>query len=374
MEASGLASSRVFHLAHINAYHQSDKNNAIDSAILSAGSVDDKFAENGTKMGEIPFTFEARRSSCIVRTSTGALKLICKGAYEEVLALCSDIRVGARIEKLNEQNRGSLSGRVDALNAEAFRVILVASRQLSEVEVSDNGDLTGLDQEMTIEGLLTFLDPLKDDAKDSVLHLQKLGVDVRILTGDNLKVAISIARSLDIGQKLDEDEPAAICGPSLAAIQDPEEWNSTVKRCKVFAKLTPAQKGNVIEALQAQGNIVGMVGDGINDAIALSRADVGISVHSGQAVAKQSADIILQEKQLSTIIDAVRVGRITFGNMLVSTTFFHVLELTNNVQNEIPESHPSCQFRKHYLSAGSVGMVSLRPNFTGADGSPEPTV
>ncbi|KAI9056076.1 hypothetical protein LZ554_001005 [Drepanopeziza brunnea f. sp. 'monogermtubi'] len=315
LDPSGQESTRVFGLAHTNAFYQSGTKNAIDSAILDNSAVDVKGVEMATKIGEIPFTFEARRSSCIVRTYTGGLKLICKGAYEEVLALCSGIRFRTGIETLNEQNRRSLFAKVDALNAQAFRVILIASKDLSEAEVDTDGELDGLDKDMVVEGLLTFLDPLKDDAKDSVLRLQNLGIDVRILTGDNLKVAISIARSLDIGQEL-EDEPSAICGPRLAEITDPREWNSTIKRCKIFAKLTPAQKGNVIEALQAQGEVVGMVGDGINDSIALSRADVGISVHSGQAVAKQSADIILQEKRLSTIIDSVMVGRTTHGNIM----------------------------------------------------------
>ncbi|CAL3962385.1 unnamed protein product [Diplocarpon coronariae] len=318
LDPSGQPSSRILHLATSNAFHQMGNKNAIDSAILkySSSLEDEKNDEMGVKLGEIPFNFEARRSSCIVECSTGTL-LVCKGAFEEVLALCSRIRCGPEAENMNEQQLLCLSKRVAYYNAQAYRVVLVATRKISVADMSSNaGCFTGLDNEMTIEGFLTFLDPLKDDAKASVTQLQELGVDVRILTGDNLGVAISVSRSLDLGQQLEEDQPICISGPDLAKVQDPEEFNKLVKHCKIFAKLTPAQKGQVIESLQEQGEVVGMVGDGINDAIALNTADVGISVDTGANIAKQSADIVLGEKELSKIIDAVTIGRITHGNIM----------------------------------------------------------
>ncbi|KAK2628028.1 hypothetical protein QTJ16_002674 [Diplocarpon rosae] len=318
LDSSGQTSSRILQLAATNAYYQVGNKNAIDSAILEHFSSldDEKDAEMFVKLGEIPFSFEARRSSCIVQCSTGNL-LICKGAFEEVLALCSRIRCGPATERINEQQLLCLNKEVAYYNAQAYRVVLVATREISNADMSRNaGCYTGLDNDMTIEGFLTFLDPLKDDAKVSVTRLQELGVDVRILTGDNLGVAISVSRSLDLGQQLDEDQPLCISGPDLAKIQDPDEFNKLVKQCKLYAKLTPAQKGQVIESLQAQGEVVGMVGDGINDAIALNAADVGISVHTGANIAKQSADIILREKELSKIIDAVTIGRITHGNIM----------------------------------------------------------
>ncbi|PBP16699.1 magnesium-translocating P-type ATPase [Diplocarpon rosae] len=318
LDSSGQTSSRILQLATTNAYHQMGNKNAIDSAILehSFSLDDEKDAEMGVRLGEIPFSFEARRSSCIVQCSTGNL-LVCKGAFEEVLALCSRIRCGSATERISEQQLLCLNKEVAYYNAQAYRVVLVATREISNADMSGNtGCYTGLDNDMTIEGFLTFLDPLKDDAKASVTRLQELGVDVRILTGDNLGVAISVSRNLDLGQQLDEDQPICISGPDLAKVQDPDEFNKLVKHCKLYAKLTPAQKGQVIESLQSQGEVVGMVGDGINDAIALNTADVGISVHTGANIAKQSADIILREKELSKIIDAVTIGRITHGNIM----------------------------------------------------------
>lgn len=232
------------------------------------------------------------------------------------MALCSHIRVGAIASTLSERSRFDLTRTVEAYNDQAYRVVLVTSRDIQESEIVDGShSFTGLDDNMTIEGFLTFLDPLKEDAHDSVLRLQKLGIDVRILTGDNLGVAMSVARSLDLAQDLDEEIPLAISGPALAEIEDQEEWTNTVKHCKIFAKLTPAQKGRVVETLQASGEVVGMIGDGINDSIALNVADVGISVNTGSSVAKHSADLILTDKELSKIVDAVMIGRRTHGNM-----------------------------------------------------------
>lgn len=316
LDPIGRESSEVFQLAFTNACNQSGSKNAIDSAILKHDIGEEKVVEIGLKLGEIPFNFEARRSSCAIRTATGGLILICKGAFEEVVALCSHIRVGTTVQCLNEQNLLELTRRVGHFNAKAFRVVLVASRDIRDPLLDNTGSsFDGLDVNMTIEGFLTFLDPLKKDAKDSVTRLQNLGVDVRILTGDNLGVAMSVARSLELAQELDDEVPFAISGLDLAAIDDQDEWTRTVKHCKIFAKLTPAQKGKVIETLQAQGEVVGMIGDGMNDSIALNAADVGISVNTGSSVAKHSADLILAEKELSTLVDAVMIGRKTHGNM-----------------------------------------------------------
>lgn len=171
----------------------------------------------------------------------------------------------------------------------------------------------GLDRDLIVEGLLTFLDPPKDDAKSSIEQLRRLGVDTRVLTGDNLDVAMHVCRSLEIVQELDEENTQAITGHDLAQL-DGEEFRRLVKHCKVFAKLTPNQKGQVVMCLREQGEVVGMLGDGINDCVAVRDADVGISVDTGANAAKACADVILTEKELSIIVDCVKTGRITQGN------------------------------------------------------------
>lgn len=305
-------------MAHTNARYQSGKKNSVDSAILKhAASEKVKVAQN--KLGEIPFSFEARRSSCIILDDNGDIKVICKGAFEEVVARCESIRLDGKIVYLDGKKRRELTHRVNAFNSDGYRVILVATKALPRVPmgVPVPNDYGGLDQDMTVEGLLTFLDPPKDDAKASISRLQELGVDVRCLTGDNLGVAVKVCRDLNLVKDADDQHIQAITGPELAKLGDTDEFHKTVKHCRVFAKLTPVQKGQVVDSLKNRhGKVVGMLGDGINDCIALRAADAGISVHTGQNVAKECADIILVKKDLSIIVDCILTGRITMGNTI----------------------------------------------------------
>lgn len=268
----------------------------------------------GNLVAEIPFNFESRRSSSIVTTAAGKILLICKGAFEEVFSLCTHIHVGNNVLALDEDHRQNLTKRAANFNSDGYRVILVATREVHNYELDEELQVEGLDTRMTVEGLLTFLDPPKDDAKASIQRLQELGVDVRVLTGDNLGVALKVCRTLNLVQEVEEGEVQAITGPELARVEDPIAFDRVVKYCKVFAKLTPTQKGEVVMSLKGQGEVVGMLGDGINDCVALRFADAGISVDSGMNVAKDCADIILTQKELSIIVDCVVTGRITHGN------------------------------------------------------------
>jgi Mg2+-importing ATPase len=194
MDPLGHEKYNIFRLAYINAFHQSGKKNSIDTTILKHARVNEE-VNTGRKVGE-PFNFESRRSSCIIRTPTRMLMLICKGAFEEVFSLCTRIRVGTEAVRLNDEHRQRLSKKAGAFNADGYRVILVATREVLDHEMEDDDNLEGLDLNMIIEGFLTFLDLPKDDAKASIARLQELGVDVRVLTGDNLAVAMKVCRSL----------------------------------------------------------------------------------------------------------------------------------------------------------------------------------
>lgn len=240
--------------------------------------------------------------------------LVCKGAFEEVAILCTHIRFSGQRTVLNAKHRQELTKRVTAFNEDGYRVIIVATREILDCEMEEDDLFEDLDTNMTVEGLLTFLDPPKDDAKASIARLQELGVDVRVLTGDNLGVALNVSRTINLVREVEEGEVQAITGPELARLDGTEDFDRVVKRCKIFAKLTPSQKGQVIMSLKAAGEVVGMLGDGINDCVALRFADTGISVDSGMNVAKDCADIILTQKELSIIVDCVVTGRITHGN------------------------------------------------------------
>lgn len=180
--------------------------------------------------------------------------------------------------------------------------------------MEDDDNLEGLGCNMIVEGFLTFLDPPKDDAKASIAPLQELGVDVRVLTGDNIAVAMKVCRSLDLVKDANEENIQAITGPDLAKLEDTDQFHHVVKHCKIFAKLTPSQKGQVVMSLKGQGEVVDMLGDGISDCVALRFADAGISVDTGANVAKDCADVILTEKELSIIVNCVVTGRLTHGN------------------------------------------------------------
>lgn len=301
-------------LAFVNAFNQSGKKNSIDTAILKHVEVNEEDMSLGRKIAEIPFNFETRRSSCIIRRPTGKLLLICKGAFEEVSSLCTQVRLGNDVVTLDSEHRQALSKRAADFNADGYRVIVVATREVREYEMEDDDSLEGLDSNMIVEGLLTFLDPPKDDAKGAIQRLRELGVDVRVLTGDNLGVALNVCRTLNLVEEVDEAVVQVITGPDLAKLEDTEEFDRMVKHCKVFAKLTPSQKGQIIMSLKGAGEVVGMLGDGINDCVALRFADVAVSVDTAANAAKDCADVILTEKELSIIVDCVVTGRVTHGN------------------------------------------------------------
>jgi Mg2+-importing ATPase len=248
VDALGHEKDEIFRLGCVNAVNQSGKKNSIDSAIVKHILAREKEAHLGELVGEIPFNFEARRSSCIVRTPSGTLKLICKGAFEEVSSLCTHIRLENEIVALGSTLLHEFTQRVAAFNNDGYRVIVVATRDLLDDELEQD-DFHGLDENMTVEGLLTFLDPPKDDAKASIQRLQQLGVDVRILTGDNLGVALKVCRTLGIVQEVAEEGMQSITGPDLAKLEDTDEFDDVVRHCKIFAKLTPNQKGRVVMSL-----------------------------------------------------------------------------------------------------------------------------
>jgi Mg2+-importing ATPase len=312
LDNHGAKSQSIFELAYINAASQSGIKNSIDSAIIRYADKLEKEILVGVKVGEIPFNFESRRSSCIIQNGEQRL-LICKGAAEEMYSLCDRVRLGKEAVAFDNQARDELCKRAGAFNSEGYRAVLVASRVIEDNEMEGHPTFQGLDSDMVLEGILTFLDPPKDDAKVSLAQLQELGVDVRILTGDNLDVAMKVCRTLETVKEVDEENVLAINGQDLAKLEG-EEFDHLVKHCKVFAKLTPQQKGQVIMSLKKQGEIVGMLGDGINDCVALRDADAGISVDTGANASKDCADVVLTQKQLSIIVDCVRIGRITQGN------------------------------------------------------------
>ncbi len=308
----------VLKWAYLNSFHQTGLKNILDIAVLDHAELHDylKVEELFVKVDEIPFDFQRRRMSVILKQKNGKHLLICKGAVEEMLNLCShafdpgeDKQLHIENDKvipIDEHVRTTILNTSKKLNKEGLRVLLVAIKEYDERALTYSVDD---EKDMTLTGFIGFLDPAKPSAKVSIEALQKLGVSVKVLTGDNEIVTKKICRDVGISYN------KILLGSELENMSD-TEVQEQIDDISILAKLSPVQKSRVVKILQAKGHTVGFMGDGINDAAALREADVGISVDTAVDIAKESADIILLEKDLMVLRKGVIYGRRTFGNII----------------------------------------------------------
>ena len=310
LDVHGEPSEKVLHYGYLNSYHHTGLKNLLDDAILAHNDLrehlqaDEKFR----KIDEIPFDFVRRRMSVVVEDTTGLNTLICKGAVEEVLGLCSRVEVKGEIIQALPEHDAKRRQLADTLNGQGFRVIALAYKSMPGASddpvysVKDESDLILL-------GFLAFLDPPKDTATQALKQLHNLNVDVKLLTGDNEIIAAYICK--EVGMPVEH----LLLGSQVEAMSD-AELAEAAGATSVFARLAPAHKERIIHALQSKGHVVGFMGDGINDAPALKAADVGISVNSAVDIAKESSDIILLENSLLVLEQGVLEGRRVFGNIV----------------------------------------------------------
>lgn len=308
IDIMGKESQKVIEYAYLNSYHQTGLKNLLDAAVLQHVHIHEHLQADTEfrKIDEIPFDFERRRMSVIVEKQDGSRILICKGAVEEVLSVCSKADLEGQLISLEDQHGVALQATVQGLNHDGFRVIAVAYRVLPAGEiaysVADENDLV-------LVGYTAFLDPPKDSADDAIKALNKHGIAVKVLSGDNAAVTCHVCQH--VGLPTDK----VLLGTQIDTMSDAELADS-VEATVIFAKLSPQQKARVIHALQGKGHVVGYLGDGINDGPALKAADVGISVDTAVDIARESADIILLKKNLMLLKDGVVEGRKVFGNIL----------------------------------------------------------
>lgn len=319
LNVMGLTDDEVLKWAYLNSFHQTGLVNLMDKAVLDHVEIHDyiKVEEDFEKIDEIPFDFQRRRMSVILKQKNGKHLMISKGAVEEMLDLCThsfdpgeDRQLHTQKDKvvvLDEKMRKNVLETTTKLNAQGLRVLVLAIREfdgnhLLTYNVEDEKDLT-------LTGYIGFLDPAKPSAKPSIEALHKLNVEVKVLTGDNEIVTKKICR--DVGIPIGN----IMLGNELERISD-DELTERINEITIFAKLNPLQKVRVVQLLRAKGHIVGVLGDGINDAPALKEADVGITVDNAIDIAKESSDIILLEKDLEALHKGVVYGRRTFGNIM----------------------------------------------------------
>ncbi|WP_244111970.1 magnesium-translocating P-type ATPase [Burkholderia diffusa] len=307
LDIHGEDSDKVLHFAYLNSYYQSGLHNLLDAAVLKHGDVHEALnvETEFEKVDEVPFDFERRRMSVIVERADKTHLLICKGAVEEIFKVSSSYEVAGERGKLDQSHYVTAKDETDRLNGDGFRVVAVAYKDINPPKpaygVEDETDLTLL-------GYIAFLDPPKDSAAAAIATLKADGVRVKVLTGDNDIVTRKICNEV----RLPADRillGAEIEGMTADALAD------AVEAVDIFAKLSPAQKASVIEALRRKGHVVGYLGDGINDSPALKAADVGISVDTAVDIAKETADIILLEKSLGVLGEGIIEGRRVFGNI-----------------------------------------------------------
>lgn len=300
-------SKRILRHAYFNSYFQTGLKNLMDKAILS--HVKELKLEHlkdaYTKVDEIPFDFIRRRMSVVIEDKQGKRQIITKGAVEEMLSICSHTEFNGEVQSLTDELKVKAQKISEEMNRKGMRVLAVA--QKSYIEKVGNFSVSD-EKEMVLIGFLAFLDPPKPSAAEAIKQLHEYGVEVKILSGDNDIVVKAIGRQVGI------DTSYSLTGPDIENM-DETILKERVKTTTCFSKLTPLQKTQIISILQEQKNTVGFLGDGINDAAALRQSDIGISVDSAVDIAKESADIILLEKDLMVLEDGVLEGRKTFGNI-----------------------------------------------------------
>jgi len=300
----GVTSDDVLHLAWLNSHYQTGLKNLLDVAVLDAGDI--ATAHNSLKVDEIPFDFDRRRMSVVVAENDQNHRLICKGALEEMLSICTLVQLNGEIVPLTDALLTRIRRITDDLNQQGLRVVAVAHKVMPARTV---GYGVPDESSLILAGYIAFLDPPKESTAPALAALQRKGVTVKILTGDNPLVARKVCK--DVGLKVD----TVLTGSDIDELDDVQLLR-VARETTVFAKLTPMHKERIVRVLRGEGHVVGFMGDGINDAPALRAADIGISVDSAVDIAKEAAEIILLEKSLMVLEQGVTEGRRTFANML----------------------------------------------------------
>ncbi|QUH18944.1 magnesium-translocating P-type ATPase [Alkaliphilus sp. B6464] len=308
LDIHGNEDDRVLRHGYLNSFYQTGLRNLMDRAILEFSDKKNFFElkEHYTKVDEIPFDFTRRRMSVVLKDHVGKRQLITKGAVEEMLSICTFAEYKGEVVPLTEEVKNEVMDMVKKLNEDGMRVVAIAQKN----NIPDENSFGVKDEsDMVLMGYIGFLDPPKESTAAAIKALYEHGVKVKILTGDNEVVTKKICKEVDL--PVDN----ILLGSDIEHLTD-EELAIQAENTTVFAKLSPIQKSKIIKVLQGQGHTVGYMGDGINDASALRDADVGISVDTAVDIAKESADIILLEKDLMVLEEGVIEGRKIFGNIV----------------------------------------------------------
>ena len=307
LDINGEEDLRILKHAFLNSYFQTGLRGNIDEAVVARGLTNGmkEYIDKYKLVDEVPFDFTRRRLSVIVSDGTKR-QLITKGAIEEILSICSMVDYKGQVSPITKEIKENIRKISKNLNKDGLRVIAVC--QKNDIENIDEFSVND-EKNMILLGFIGFLDPPKESAKSSIEKLNNAGIRVVVLTGDNAEVTKCICKKVGIRSK------RIVEGNQIEKLTDIAILR-LLKNTNIFVKLSPIQKARIVRLLKESGNVVGYMGDGINDAPSLTNSDVGISVDTAVDIAKESADIILLEKDLHVLLDGVTEGRKTFGNLM----------------------------------------------------------
>lgn len=343
LNLKGEEDKKVLETAFLNSYFQTGLKGNIDEAVIKRVKENslEEIANEYMKIDEVPFDFSRRRLSVILQKVDDKIqKMITKGAVEEILSICTDVQENENIKPITNEIKQQIKKMTKELNENGLRVIAICTKDINEEKniqqiqnEKDNNELMKQrifskkdEEKMTLIGFVGFLDPPKKSAKEEIERLNRDGIRVMVLTGDNEYVTKAICEKVNI------NTDKIVLGSKIDKLSD-IALSRLLKKTNVFAKLLPIQKARIVRVLKEHGNIVGYMGDGINDAPSLNNAEVGISVDTAVDITKETADIILLKKNLNVLTDGVIEGRKTFGNLLkyikmaVSFNFGEVLSI-----------------------------------------------
>ena len=297
LDINGDEDIRVLKHAFLNSYFQTGLKGNIDEAVIARGKENniDVIANNYKKIDEIPFDFSRRRLSVIVSDENNKLQMITKGAIEEILSICTMVDYKGSVSKITKDIKDNIKKISKDLNKDGLRVVAVC--QKNDVRKDSVFDISS-EKDMVLIGFIGFLDPPKESAKIAIEKLNNYGIRVIVLTGDNADVTRCICNKVNINSK------KIVIGNDIDKLSD-QAVLRLLRKTNIFAKLSPIQKARIVRLLRNTGNVVGYMGDGINDSPSLINSDVGISVDTAVDIAKESADIILLEKDLNVLLDGV---------------------------------------------------------------------
>lgn len=296
LNVNGEEDSNILKYAFLNAYLQTGLKSNIDEAVVAKAKTVgiENSLKKYKKIDEIPFDFSRRCLSVAVEIDNKD-ELITKGAVEEILNICTTFEYKGQTEKLTNEKIENMRKICKNLNEEGFRVVAICKKIIT----NNKKDFNSTDEkDMTLLGFIGFLDPPKESAKEAIESLNNAGIRVMVLTGDNVEVTRCVCNKAGINSK------KIITGNKIDTLSD-VALSRLLKRNNIFAKLSPIQKARIVRVLKQNGNVVGYMGDGINDSPALTNSDVGISVDTAVDIAKETADIILLEKDLNVLLDGV---------------------------------------------------------------------